>query len=51
MILPRDFTENQVAENQPLISSLNDLTVLSKEYAEDDVIYQAKIKVKSLQQN
>lgn len=35
----------QIVENQPLISDLNELCSLSKEYDNNDTIYQDKIKV------
>lgn len=35
----------QIANSNPLVSDRQDLTVLQKEYAEDDTVYQLKIKV------
>lgn len=35
----------QIANSNPLVSDRQDLTVLQREYAEDDTVYQLKIKV------
>lgn len=35
----------QIANTNPLVSDRQELTVLQKEYAEDDTVYQLKIKV------
>lgn len=36
----------QIATSIPLVSDQQDLTILKKEYAEDDTIYQQKIRVR-----
>lgn len=35
----------QIANSNPLVSERQELAVLQKEYAEDDTVYQLKIKV------
>lgn len=35
----------QIANSNPLVSDRQDLSVLQREYAEDDTVYQLKIKV------
>lgn len=35
----------QIAESSELVGEVEDFTSLEREYAEDDLIYQAKIKV------
>lgn len=35
----------QIANSNPLVSDRQDLSVLQREYAEDDIVYQLKIKV------
>lgn len=38
----------QIANTNPLVSERQELSVLQKEYAEDDMVYQLKIKVGGL---
>lgn len=35
----------QIANSNPLVSERQDLSVLQREYADDDTVYQLKIKV------
>lgn len=35
----------QIANSNPLVSDRQDLSVLQREYADDDTVYQLKIKV------
>ena len=35
----------QIAESSELVGEVEDFTSLEREYAEDDLVYQAKIKV------
>lgn len=35
----------QIANTNPLVSDRQDMSVLQKEYADDDTVYQLKIKV------
>ena len=45
MTLPSSSLHSQVAESSPLVGELEPLLVLAREYAEDDHVYQAKVKV------
>lgn len=36
----------QIANSNPLVSDRQDLSVLQREYAEEDTVYQLKIKVR-----
>ncbi|MEQ2220537.1 hypothetical protein ILYODFUR_006473, partial [Ilyodon furcidens] len=40
-----DFSTQNIANSNPLVSDRQDLSVLQKEYAEDDAVYQLKLKV------
>lgn len=39
------FVFVQIANSNPLVSERQDLSVLQREYANDDTVYQLKIKV------
>lgn len=38
----------QIANSNPLVSERQDLSVLQREYADDDTVYQLKIKVNQI---